>query len=220
MKLTNIWAIGMSLALLTGAFAGTATTVFAQGKQKAGAGARQMSPLVAGLKAAELTDAQKASVKELGEKMREERKALMQPGATPDAETRKKRAELEAKELAAVKALLTPEQLPKFDVAYDAAKANRGGDMVSALLEKLTLTDAQKTELAPIMKETSAKIATLRADETLTRRDKAGQMLEIWNAAKTKIRPTLTPDQQKLLDEMQALRGAGKRPGGKKAGGL
>ena len=154
------------------------------GQDESGRGGERMSPLAAGLKAAELTDAQKDSVKELGKKFRDERKEIAKPdmGATPgekgkpDAETRKKRAELDAKELTETKALLTAEQLPKFEAAYNAAKsetANAG--LIGQMTEKLALTDEQKTKLTPIMKEAGDKMATLRADETLTRRDKAAQ---------------------------------------------
>jgi len=121
---------------------------------------------------------------------------------------------LQDKEAAEVKALLTPDQQTKFQAAYDAAKAQRGaGGQLASLAQRLSLTDDENTKIAPILLSMGEAMQTLRADTTLDRQTRMQKMTAIWDDAKTKIRPLLTPDQQKTLDDIRSIRGGGGRGG-------
>lgn len=228
MKLRNLLAFGASLTVLAGMLAGVSDTAFAQqGQGRPGAYAgRRTSPLTVALKAAELTDAQQVQIKTISKKYRDERQELMRPAAgdaagggrgrvSPDLRT--KLDAIEAKELAEVKAVLTAEQLTKFQAAHDAAKSEQGTNMLfGGMMQQLALTDEQKTKIAPILKDATPEITKLREDTTLDRKARAAKTMEIWNGLKEKIRPILTADQQKTLDDMKNLRGGG---GGRGRGG-
>ena len=222
--------MGATLAVLLGTLVGITDAAYAQGAGKPGAANRAATPLMAGLKAAELSATQKDQIAVIAKKYSDERRALRKamqpdPAATtpgdrpkPSADTKAKLEEIEAKELAEIKAVLTAGQLPVFQTAYDVAKTKRGNDNnpLSQMMDKLALTDDQKTKITPILSETGEAMAKLRQDTTIERREKMTKMGDLWNTTKDKIRPLLNADQQKTLDEMKALRGAGKRNKGAK----
>lgn len=233
MKLRNLLAVGASLTVLVGMLAGVNNTAFAQGQGRPGAGAgRRNSPLTVALKAADVTDAQQDQIKTISKKYRDERQELMKSAVGSDAgaqgggggrgrvspEIRTKLDAIEAKEAAEVKALLTPEQQTKFQTAYDTAKSEQGTNtLFGGMMQQLELTDEQKTKIAPILKDAAPEITKLREDTTMDRKARAAKTMEIWNGLKEKIRPILTADQQKKLDEMKNLRGGG--GGGRGRGG-
>ncbi|MBC8134456.1 MAG: Spy/CpxP family protein refolding chaperone [Fibrella sp.] len=226
MKLRNIVAMGATLAVLMGTLTATTNPAYAQGAGKPGKVAgRNQSPVMMGLKAVSLTDAQQDQIKTIAKKYRDEKQELTKSGdsgtaSTPGARTRMspeiraKLSAMEEKELAEVKALLTPEQLPKFQTAFDAAKTEQGSNTLFAgMMEKLALTDEQKSKIAPILKDAVPELTKLREDTTMDRKAKAGKSMEIWNSLKEKIRPILTAEQQKKLDDIKNLRGGGRRGG-------
>ncbi|MBC7808488.1 MAG: hypothetical protein H7145_20330 [Akkermansiaceae bacterium] len=225
MKLRNFVAMGVSLAVLVGTLAGVTNAAFAQGAGKQGiAAGKRESPMAVGLKAAVLTETQKDQIQVISKKYRDERRSIVKE-LNPDAgmsaqgertkqspDMKAKIADIETKEITEVKAVLTPDQQAKFQTAYDGAKASRGNNgPLDQMMEKLALTDEQKEKLSPILTETTDAMAKVRQDTTLDRRAKMTKMADLWTATKEKIRPMLTADQQKTLDEMKALRGAGKR---------
>ena len=127
------------IAVFLAALTPLAVPVWAQDKADAEAkpsvtapAGRHQAPLQTAITAANLTDAQKTSLKPITKKYREERKALIPapaagadtPAITPELRT--KLAASEDAEAAEVKALLTPDQQTTFQTAYDAAKAARG----------------------------------------------------------------------------------------------
>lgn len=217
MKLRNILAMGASLAVLIGMLAGVNDTAFAQGQNRPGAGAgRRQSPIMVALKAVTLTDTQQDQIKTISQKYRDERQELMKtadaaPGTprTPmTPENRAKIVAIEEKELAEVKALLTADQLPKFQTAYDAAKEEQSSSAIfGAAMQQLELTDEQKTKIGPILRAATPELTKLREDTTMDRKARTEKTMEIWNGLKEKIRPILTADQQKKLDEIKNLRG-------------
>ncbi len=233
MKLRNILAFGASLAVLIGMLAGTHGTAYAQGQGGFGARAgRRESPLMVAIKAASVTDAQEDQIKTISQKYRDQLQELRK-SSTPDAgaaatpsarpqvspETRAKMTELEDKQAAEVKAILTPEQQPKFQAAYDAAKAEQASNAVfGGVMQQLELTDEQKAKIAPILKDATPELTKLRADTTMDRKAKNEKTMEIWTSLKEKIRPILTADQQKKLDDIKNLRGGGNRGGARRGG--
>lgn len=158
----------------------------AAGRQRHGGG----NPLAAALKAAGLTAEQKAKVKDLTTKHADDLKAVTDrtsPAGRAQVKT------LNDKYQADIKALLTPEQLARFDSAM-AWESPLGRPLTT-----LNLTDDEKTKISPILKDASGQwtaAASLRGAERRTR-DEA-----IIADFKAKVRPLLTADQQPLLDSL------------------
>lgn len=220
MKSRIVAALGISLAVLNITLARVTHSVAQEPAKPGNREAKRETPLAAGLKAITPTGTQDSQIKDVQKKYRGERKEMLQAAqggmaATP-GERRTKIAEIEAKELADIKAILTAEQAPVFQAAYDAAKRQRGGTIIDQAIEKLDLTDEQKTKIAPLVKDAADAMLALRNDAAAGGREKAVKMRTIWDDTKAKIRPLLTVEQQSTLDAMKAFRGAGKRAGVKR----
>ena len=91
-------------------------------------------------------------------------------------------------------------------------RAGRGSGNRHGVLEKATeglnLTPEQKAKVQPIIDQTSPQIQTIR-------RDAEQKIKTLVDNAMAQIRPILTPEQQKLLDESQHQRRGGRRDGGR-----
>lgn len=77
-----------------------------------------------------------------------------------------------------------------------------GADVTAMLSHMLQLTDAQKTQLEPLL---TAVRPQLQAVHEKARADAEVILKQLH----TQIRPLLTPEQQKRLDAMEVLHGAG-----------
>ena len=69
---------------------------------------------------------------------------------------------------------------------------------------ELQLTDQQKQQLKPILREEAQKLKSLRAQTDLTKRQKRVQLLQIRQDLLARIKPILTPEQ---LAKWQTLYG-------------
>lgn len=102
---------------------------------------------------------------------------------------------------------------------HGAGEGRGHGMMVSpdAMLEhmstELTLTDDQKAKIKPILEEQSKQMQDLR-EGTSASEDRRAKMKQIHENTMSQIRPILTPDQQKKLDEMMSHRGEGHQHSG------
>ena len=89
-------------------------------------------------------------------------------------------------------------------------RGGRGGGNRHGLLEKTTeglnLTPEQKAKVQPIIDQTSPQIQTIR-------RDAEQKIKTLVDNAMAQVRPILTPEQQKMLDESQHQRRGGRRDG-------
>jgi Spy/CpxP family protein refolding chaperone len=89
-------------------------------------------------------------------------------------------------------------------------RAGRGGGNRYGVLEKTTeglnLTPEQKAKVQPIIDQTSPQIQIIR-------RDAEQKIKTLVDNAMAQIRPMLTPEQQKLLDDSQHQRRGGRRDG-------
>jgi Spy/CpxP family protein refolding chaperone len=87
-------------------------------------------------------------------------------------------------------------------------RGRRGGGNRRGVLETMTdrlyLTPEQKTKVQPIIDQTSPQIQTIR-------RDAEQKIKALVDNAMTQIRPILTPEQQKILDESQQQHRGGRR---------
>lgn len=110
-----------------------------------------------------------------------------------------------------IRPLLTAEQQQKLDTMWQRGQAaggpGRGGQggqgRLQQLAAQLSLTDDQKAKIAPILQDEVQQIQQLRADTNLTRREQFAKIRKIRQNADKQIRPLLTPEQQKQLDEMR-----------------
>ena len=91
-------------------------------------------------------------------------------------------------------------------------RRGRGGGFRHGALETMTdrlnLTPDQKTKVQPIIDQTNPQIQAIR-------RDAEQKIRALVDNAVTQIRPILTPDQQKILDESQQQHRGGRRAGQK-----
>lgn len=87
-------------------------------------------------------------------------------------------------------------------------------DQLKMLTEKLGLTEAQQTQLKPILDARKKEMDAVRADSSLERDAKMAKAAEIFKAYQPKIRALLTPEQQKKFDEMKEEFMGGRGPGG------
>lgn len=94
------------------------------------------------------------------------------------------------------------------------AGPKKGGHEVGAKMGKamsrLNLTDAQKAQIKPILKDAREKVKALRADATLTPEQKKTQARAVRKETREKVAALLTPDQREkaraLRDEAQEKR--------------
>jgi len=71
------------------------------------------------------------------------------------------------------------------------------------LAQQLNLTDAQKEKIKPILEDEAKQIQGLRDDTLLTREQRFSKFKEIRENTQSQIRPLLTEEQQKKLDEIR-----------------
>lgn len=94
---------------------------------------------------------------------------------------------------------------------------HKGGprmDPLKMLTEKLGLTEAQQTQLKPILDARKKEMDALREDKSLEKDARWAKAAEIFKAYQPKIRAVLTPEQQKKFDELKEEFMGGRGPGG------
>lgn len=71
------------------------------------------------------------------------------------------------------------------------------------MAEELSLTADQKGKLKPILEDEAQKIKTLRADTSLSAKEKRAKLAEFREATNAKVKPILTPDQATKWEKMR-----------------
>ena len=79
------------------------------------------------------------------------------------------------------------------------------------LATELNLSDAQKTQLKPILEEEGSKMKALRDDSSLSRQDRMEKMKTIMADSRSKMDPILNDDQKKKLADLKSERQQGHR---------
>jgi len=90
--------------------------------------------------------------------------------------------------------------------AADGAKADRRAQSkqrAAKVVEELELTQEQKTQLRPILKEQAEKWRELIQDKSGAKADKLAKAKEIWEALLPKLQPILKPEQFEQLKTMR-----------------
>jgi len=158
-----------------------------------------------------LTDEQKAKITPL---LADEIKQMEQVRADTSLAPADKFAKIRQIRQAAnqqIRPLLTAEQQQKLDTMWQRGQAaggpGRGGQggqgRLQQLAAQLSLTDDQKAKITPILQDEVQQIQQVRADTDLARREQFAKIRKIRQNADKQIRPLLTPEQQKQLDEMR-----------------
>lgn len=87
-------------------------------------------------------------------------------------------------------------------------KFARAKDRFQTIAAELQLTDQQKQQLKPILRDEAQKLKSLRAETGLAKRQKHVQLNQIRQDLVARIKPILTPEQfakwQKLRGELRA----------------
>lgn len=79
--------------------------------------------------------------------------------------------------------------------------------MLEHMSKELNLTDDQKTKIKPILEDQSKQMQDVRQNTSASEQDRRAKMKQIHENTMSQLRPILTSDQQKKLDEMMSHRG-------------
>lgn len=118
--------------------------------------------------------------------------------------------------LAKTKALLTPDQLKKFNEVQSQLPHGPGmhghdhgpeGDPVAMFSTALNLTPDQQTQIRAILETVHPQMKVIEDDTTLSKDDQAARMSELHDATHAKIRALLTADQAQKFDELLRQKG-------------
>ncbi len=82
------------------------------------------------------------------------------------------------------------------------------------LSKQLNLSDEQKDKIKPILENEAKKMQELRQDESTTPEDRRAKFQQLRQDTFTQIRPILTQDQQKKLDDLMKQQGQRGQHGG------
>jgi Spy/CpxP family protein refolding chaperone len=85
-------------------------------------------------------------------------------------------------------------------------------DQLARMTKQLKLTDDQQAKIKPILEEQHQKMMDLRQDTSMSREDRFAKFREVRQESMEKIKPILTPEQQKTWEEMRQRR-RGRRGG-------
>jgi hypothetical protein len=118
-----------------------------------------------------------------------------------------------------IKPLLTVDQQKKHELAKQTIKENRSkqrdtkarpkmtdndpDSRLARLTQDLKLSSEQQEKIKPILKEEFAQLEKLPGNDTLNRDQRREKLNELNNATYEKIKPLLTPDQQRKHDEIR-----------------
>ena len=100
-------------------------------------------------------------------------------------------------------------QTPTGDNPEQPRRGRGGGlrhGMLETMTDRLNLTPDQKTKVQPVIDQTNPQIQAIR-------RDAEQKIKALVDTAVTQIRPILTPEQQKILDESHHQHRGSRRAG-------
>jgi protein CpxP len=83
------------------------------------------------------------------------------------------------------------------------------GKETAKMVKDLNLTPDQTAKVEPILVDRDAKLATIKADTTLTSDERAQKMKEVRKSTSSKMHEVLTPDQENQLKESKKGKHAG-----------
>ncbi len=169
----------------------------------------------------ELTDAQKAQIKEIMREKRSDLKAMRKKmkGLSFEAQ-REKRKEHRTNMLEAILPVLTETQREKVEAIHNQFENGEvPEELIDARLkrmtEKLSLTEAQQTQIKPILTDFSTK--KLQTQQSATSREELREAMQLLRNEKQEKLDTILTEEQKLLCKKNCNR-KDKRNNGRKLG--
>ena len=110
----------------------------------------------------------------------------------------------------AVMILLGIRMLAAVPLPQSAGRRMRGPmtpeDQLARMTKQLKLTDEQQAKIKPIIEEQHQKMMDLRQDTSMSREDRFAKFREVRQESLEKIKPILTPEQQKNWEKIQQRR--------------
>jgi Spy/CpxP family protein refolding chaperone len=94
------------------------------------------------------------------------------------------------------------QQSDQSDQSAKKGSSSRVDADLDSLAKQLNLTDEQKAKIKPILQDQAKKLKDLKKDSSIAKADRKAKSSEIKQDSLKQIRPILTADQQKKLDEM------------------
>lgn len=88
--------------------------------------------------------------------------------------------------------------------ATEVSSVREPGARLQELATRLNLTDEQKEQIAPILRQEFAELKKVREDTSLRHLSRVRRLREITNRAHRQIRALLTPEQQKEYEALRA----------------
>ena len=79
-----------------------------------------------------------------------------------------------------------------------------GKERGQRLLKELNLTDDQKAKVAPILQKAKADVKAIRADESLTKKQKHQQIEAVRQSTSQQLQAVLTPEQFQKFQQIRA----------------
>jgi Spy/CpxP family protein refolding chaperone len=156
------------------------------------------------LKALDLSDAQKASLKTQKESFKKQQKAIKANTTLTEAQKQEKRTDLKASQKAKLESILTAEQKAKL-AALKEKKAKKGESKKENKLNKMqTNLGLSTTQVSQIKAQRSSyeeKAKAIKANTTLTKEAKKEQIKTLHAEGKKSLSSILTPEQLKKMEE-------------------
>jgi Spy/CpxP family protein refolding chaperone len=98
---------------------------------------------------------------------------------------------------------------PLLSLPAQAAHGQRDGKRLQKLADELSLTDAQKAQMKPVLQNARQQAKAIKDDTTLSAEDRQAKMKVLRKSTRTQTMAILTPDQRaKLKSIRQAKREA------------
>ncbi|HEX8834512.1 MAG TPA: hypothetical protein VF719_09940, partial [Abditibacteriaceae bacterium] len=196
-----------------------------------------------------LSATQKTQLQAVLKESAEQRKAVRGDANLSAKQKRERSKELRAGTQERIRAILTPDQQAQLRGLQAERKAERRegekagkaeagkgrrnergeghrGNALRGVVKGLGLTDAQKAQIQPILKEAAAQMKAVRSDANLSPEQKRTRTQELRAEVLNKVSPLLTAEQRAKLVELQnqqradrgERRGGGRRGGGRRGG--
>lgn len=192
--------------ILTGMLALTLFVGAAQaqdGGRHQGKGRKGHSEMMA--KDLNLTEAQKAQLKQQREAMQAEMKAVKQNGSLTQEQARAQRKAIHEKYKAQMQSILTPEQKAKMESrkgAFKGQSTRLNDQRFEKIGQELNLTADQKSKLTSIYADYQSKSASVRTNNSLTKEQKRQQIQALTQAHIAQARAILNDEQEKKAEAM------------------
>jgi len=164
-----------------------------------------------GFKGIDLSDAQKAQLKEQNDAIKKQMDALNANDKITMGEYRKQKAALDAKRKQNFENILTAEQKAKMaesKVQMQKKHEQKAEAHINKLKEKLSLTDAQVAQLKANNDAIAAKSKAIRENKTLSEEQKKQQMKAVMADRKASLEKVLTAEQ---LEKMKSFKGGDRK---------